>query len=98
MQIFSRKVLITCGVGGGSASAPPSFDLVKIWVKSLRIRAKSVKTFVKSLKIWTKSLKIRAKMAPNTVFMRKYSHKKGPKIFLGKFGEIQAKILRTPKN
>jgi len=29
----------------------------------------------------------------NMVFMRKYSHKK----FSGKFGEIRAKILRTPK-
>jgi len=41
------------GVGGGGATAPPtSFDLVKIWAKSLKIRAnlwkfgkKCVKTF-----------------------------------------------------
>jgi len=30
--------------------------------------------------------------------MRKYSHKKWPKIFSGKFEEIRAKILRTSKN
>jgi len=32
------------------------------------------------------------------VFMRIHSHKKWSKIFSGKFGEIRAKILRTPKN
>jgi len=31
------------------------------------------------------------------ILHEKYSHKKWPKIFLGKFGEIRAKILRTPK-
>jgi len=35
---------------------------------------------------------------PKKVFMRRYLHEKWPKIFSGKFGEIQAKILRTPKN
>ena len=33
-----------------------------------------------------------------TVFMKRNSHKKWPKIFSGKFGKIRAKILRTPKN
>jgi len=33
---------------------------------------------------------------PKTVFMRKYSHNKWPKNFAVKFGEIWAKILRTP--
>jgi len=33
-----------------------------------------------------------------TVFMRKYTYKKWPKILSSKFGEILAKILRTPRN
>ena len=36
-------------------------------------------------------------MAPNMLFVRKYPHKKWPKKFSGKFGEIRTKILRTPK-
>ena len=32
------------------------------------------------------------------VCLRKCSHKKWPKRFSGKFGEIRAKIFRTPKN
>jgi len=35
-------------------------------------------------------------MAPNTVFIRIYSHK-WPKIFSGKFGEIWAKTFAPPK-
>jgi len=35
--------------------------------------------------------------APNTVFMRKYSHKKWPKFFSGKLGETRAKTLRNPR-
>ena len=76
----------------------------KIWTRS-------VKTFA-SLKMWAKFLKIRAKVMcfdlkksrpksqtrflqviRNTVFVRK----KCPKYFSGKFGEIRAKMRRTPK-
>jgi len=37
-------------------------------------------------------------MAPNMVFMRKYSHEAWNKNLSGKFGEIRAKILHTHKN
>jgi len=85
---------------------PNSFDLSKI-------RAKSLKTWEKSLKIWAKwypTFFCFKKMAPSVC--RKWSHtknhpkkgvhdlwgRKSHKNILGKFGEIWAKILRTPKN
>jgi len=44
----------------GVQAHPVSFDVSRIWEKSLKIWAKA-------LKIWAKSLPIRAKMAPNVV-------------------------------
>jgi len=97
---------------------PKSFDLVETRLKSLKIRAKSVKTFANSLQL-------RAKMAPNVCDLKEIApnvlsfEKMAPKItrrrfffgghpkcslhaqknnFSGKFEEIRAKILRTPKN
>jgi len=52
----------------GRKSTPKSFDFVKILVKSMEIREKSVKTFAKSLIIWSKWRPIwldLKKMAPN---------------------------------
>jgi len=46
---------------------PKSFDLVKIWSKSLIRDVKSVKTFAKSVKFWANSLKIQTKIAPNLI-------------------------------
>jgi len=58
----------------GCKHTPKSFELLKIWAKSLKIWAKSRKIWAKSLKIQTKSLNIQeksltiwAKMAPNDV-------------------------------
>jgi len=40
----------------GCNHTPKTFDLVKIWVKSLKIRAKSVEIRAKFVKTFTKSL------------------------------------------
>jgi len=51
---YVENSVLTSGVGGGGwKHTPQSFDLLKIWTKSL--------------KIWAKYLKIWAKMAPNLV-------------------------------
>jgi len=42
-------------------STPKSFDLLKIWAKSLKMLAKILKIWAKSLKIRIKSLNIQAK-------------------------------------
>jgi len=81
------------GVGGVQAH-PQEFWFGENPGKIHKIWANSLKTWTKMAPnvLWVEE------MAPNTVFMRNYSHKKWPKIVSGKFGEIRAKILCTPKN
>jgi len=79
----------------------------------VKIREKFLKIWAKSLEIWAKSLKYEQKWSPTCFDLKKWSHEecffgghpkyglhtqKVAKYFSGKFEEIWAKILRTPKN
>jgi len=85
----------------GSKHTPKSFDLVKIWAESLKIRAKSVKTFAKSLKIWTNSLKIRAKIEPYVLLFEKNGDQRVQNHMKTFFVEVILEtcvIKKSPKN
>jgi len=69
---------------------PKSFDLLKIWAKSLKIWQKwrPMSFYLENGFFWRSG---------TAVFMRKYSHKKWPNNFSGKFRKFGQKSFATPQ-
>jgi len=82
---------------------------VEIWAKSVKTFAKYLKIRVKMVPnlVWIKKrhptsaesheVLFFGRSSLKKVYLKKCTHKKWPNNLLGKFGEIWAKILRTPK-
>ena len=75
---------------------------LKIWANSLKIWTKMVPNLV-WLKKWQPTFAearedLVLEIITKTVLVRKYLHKKWPKNFSCKFGEIRARIFLTPRN